>query len=56
MHVLQTPVVLHELYGEPVEQLGMSGRLALNAEVVGRRHNSHAEMMLPEAIHHDTRG
>ena len=34
--------------GQPVEQLGMAGPLAVEAEVVGRLDEARAEMVLPE--------
>ena len=42
--------------GQPVEQLGMAGRLALDAEVLGGLDQADAEVLLPEAIDGDARG
>ena len=42
--------------GEPVEQLGMRGPFAADAEIVGRAHEPFAEMPLPDAIHDHARG
>ena len=52
MHPLEPPAAVHELGGQPVEQLGVGRRLAQLAEVVGRRHDSAAEVILPEPIGH----
>ncbi len=47
------PTVIHEVDGEPVEQIGMAGELALGAEVGGRGDEAGTEEALPEAIHFD---
>ena len=36
-HLLDRPAILDELQGQVVEQFGMGGRLAVQAEVVERR-------------------
>ena len=47
---LEPPAAGDQLGGEPVEQLGMRGRLAPNAEIARRRHDPPAEMVLPEPV------
>ena len=42
--------LLHELDGQPVEQLRMRRRLALRAEVLARRDEARAEVRLPDAV------
>ena len=56
MHGLDRPLVLDEAARQIIEQLRMRGTLAQLAEIAGRAHDSLAEMMLPDAIHHDARG
>lgn len=51
MQGFQFPTAADELTREPVEQRGIRGRDAGLAEVVRRRHEAAAEMMLPHAIH-----
>src|SRR5262249_49392797 len=46
---------IHELGGQPVQQLGMRRRRALESEVVGRADESAAEVVLPDSIHHYAR-
>src|SRR4051812_9700303 len=53
---LQTPIVFHELVRQPIEQLGMRRRLTHRAEIVARRDDSLAEMMLPKAVDNNSRG
>ena len=48
--MLEAPAVVHEFDGQPVEQFRMRRRLALRAEVFGRRHQAGAEVRLPDAI------
>ena len=50
MQVLEAPAVVHELDGQPVEQLGMRRRLALRAEVLAGRDDAGAEVRLPDAV------
>lgn len=52
-HLFHAPAVLDETDGEMVEQLGMRGVGACDAEVIGCAHEAFAEKMLPEAVHHD---
>ena len=47
---------VHEVDGEPVEQFGVAGVLALGAEVGGRGDDAGAEEDLPEAVHFDAGG
>ena len=60
MHVPQVPAFaqrklrLHELHGEPVEQLRMRGRRPLQSEVVFRLDQALAEVVLPQSIHGDS--
>jgi hypothetical protein len=48
---LHIPAALHEIDGEPVEQLGMRGALALQAEIIRRAHQTGTEEHLPHMIH-----
>ena len=52
----RVPAVVHEVDGEPVEQLGVGWVFALCAEVGGRSHEAGAEEHLPDAIHGDAGG
>ena len=52
--VLQAPIVLHEVDGQPIEQLGVRRRRGANAEVLGRFHDPDAEHRLPDAIDRDS--
>src|SRR5581483_9724178 len=56
MELLHRPAALDEAAGEPVEQLGVRGRLAAGAEIVGRGDDAASEMPLPDAIDHHARG
>ena len=47
---LDVPAGADELGGQPVEQLGVAGRLALHAEVLGGLHQAGAEELLPGAV------
>ena len=55
MQVLGAAAGAQELGRQPVEQLGMRRRRALDAEVARRRHQAAAEMVLPDAIDPDAR-
>ena len=48
--MLEAPAAVHELDGQPVEQLGMRRRLALRAEVFAGRHEPGAEIGLPDPV------
>ena len=50
VHPLDLPAASHEFVGQPVEQFRMRRRLAELAEVVGRRHDAAAEVVLPQPI------
>src|SRR5437773_5932393 len=50
MQPLEAPAVLYELHREPVEQLGMRRRVALQAKVLTRAHQARAEIGLPNSI------
>ena len=56
VHRLHRPAVLDEAPREEIEQLGMRRRVAGPAKIVGRAHQAVAEVMFPEAVHHDARG
>src|ERR1700682_6330440 len=56
MHFFDRPAAFYETFREVVEKLRMRRRFAEFAEVVGRAHQSFAEMILPDAVHHRTRG
>src|SRR5439155_27318796 len=45
--LLDVPAALAELDRQPVEQLGVTGRLAAGAEVAGRAYQAGAEHFLP---------
>ena len=53
---LDVPARVDELGGQPVEQLGVAGELALRAEVLGRLHQAGPEVHLPEPVHGDAGG
>ena len=55
-HLLGVPAALDEFSGEPVEQLGVDGQVALAAELLARAHDADAEDRLPEAVHRDAGG
>ena len=48
MNMLEPPPAADELAGEPLQQFGMRWCVALQAEVIGRSHQSFTEVMLPE--------
>ncbi len=50
MHLLDAPAAGDEFAGQPIEQFRMRGRLAADAEIVTRRHQTAAEVMLPKSI------
>ena len=50
---LEAPAAGHEIAREPIEQLGMRGRVADDAEIAGRGDDAAAEMVLPEPIDDD---
>ena len=54
--VLHAPAVIHELDGQPVEQLLIRWAVALASEIVRRGHDAAPEMSLPDAVHHHARG
>ena len=56
VHPFHAPAVTDELIRQPVQQLGMGGALAHQAEVAGRGHDPPAEMVLPDAVRHDAAG
>ena len=53
---LDGPAARAELLCEVIKQLGMGRWFALFAEIVRRRHEAAAEMVLPDAIHHHASG
>ena len=55
MQVLGAPAVVHELHSQPVEQFRMAGAVADHAEVVQAGDDAASEMMVPDAIHPDSR-
>ncbi len=56
MELLDAPAPLHELDGQPVEQLRMRRLLAHLAEVVERRDDAAAEVVVPHAVDDHARG
>ena len=55
VHRLHRPSRLDKPAGQPIEQLRMQRPLAHAPEVVRRRHQPFAEMMLPDPVHHHAR-
>ncbi len=53
MEVLHAPPLLHELPGQPVEQLRMGWDLALTSKIARSPDEAASEMMLPDAVHPD---
>ena len=56
MQMLHGPAMVHELGGQPVEQLWMRWRGALAAEVENRGHQRPTEMPGPDVIDENARG
>lgn len=54
--VLEVPVGFHELDGEPVEELGVGGAGAHDAEILGGFDESAAEEIIPHAVDGDAGG
>ena len=48
--MLGAPVVIDEVAAEPVEELGMGGEVALQAEVFRRADEAISEELLPDTI------
>src|SRR4051812_25792667 len=55
MEMFETPVVLHEIAREPIEQFGMRRRVALHSEIFRRAHETGAEVSEPNAVYHHAR-
>ena len=49
------PAAFPELDGEPVEQFGVRGLVALHAEILRAFHQADAEELAPQTIHGDSR-
>ena len=56
MHVLEAPAVFDEGAGEPVEQGGVGGAVAEDAEVFGAGDEAATEVPAPEAVDGDAGG
>ena len=56
VELLHAPAALHELAGEPVEQFGMAGRLALVAEILQGSDDAAPEESRPLTIHGHSTG
>src|SRR5262249_47398480 len=56
MNALHAPAALHELHGEPVEQLRMRRQLAVLAEISNAGNDRAAEMTQPDMVHCNSRG
>src|ERR1700728_5019303 len=56
VHMLDVPSTLAEFDGKPVEQLGMSGPLAHDAEVFGSFDDAGSEKLIPHAVYRHSRG
>ena len=54
--MFDTPAASDELPSEPIEQFRIAGALTLRAEIVGCGNDAAAEMVLPDAVDHDSRG
>ena len=50
------PPRIAEPHRQPIQQLGVTGPLALQPEVLRRSHQTNAEMVLPHPVHHHPRG
>ena len=50
--LLDAPPALHELPGQPVDQVLMSRPAAIGAKIAGGGHQSVAEVVLPDAVDH----
>ena len=55
MQRLEPPAVRDIPRGQPVEQLRVRGRAAVEAEIAGRGDDPLAEVVVPEAVDHDPR-
>src|SRR5437879_646922 len=53
VQALDAPPLVHELHRQPIEQFRVARRLALDAEILGRRHQPDAEVLQPDAIDED---
>ena len=53
---LDVPAAVDEFDGEPVQELRVTGPLALEAEVLRRSNQPGAEELLPDSVHRHTRG
>src|SRR5438270_280676 len=51
----QFPTSLHKLTRQPFEQFRMRRRLAANAEIIHRADEALSKMMLPHAVHNNSR-
>ena len=56
MQPLDAPPVFHELRRQPVEQFGVRGPFAGHAEIVDGPDDATSEVVLPDPVHHDSRG
>lgn len=56
MEAFETPAVVHEVGGEPVEEFGVGGRVAETAEVAGGGGEALTEVLLPNAVDEDAGG
>ena len=50
MQLFERPVLVDEVCGEKIEQLGMCRRVGAKSEIAGRADQSRAEVMQPDAI------
>ena len=56
VHRLDRPTALHEGRRQMVEQFRMGRRAATDPEIIGRAHETFAEMVSPDAVDHHPRG
>ena len=56
VHLLDAPATLDEGVGQPIEQFGVRGALAVDAKVGSGGDDAAPKVLLPNAIHYHARG
>ena len=56
MHRLETPALVDELPGQPVEQLGVRRAATEFSKITRRLDDAATEVAVPQAVHHHARG
>ena len=56
MQVLETPAVLDEVSGQPIQKLRVGWRIAFHAKFARRTNDAFAEVMMPNAVDHHPGG